>query len=188
MRLATAAGAGNHTWHAYLSTQSREGQGAINARDRMGPGPWYNFKGDVIAKGLADLHGDTSELARLGNNVTKLSALTEKGEIVPGLNDNPDPADRTWAYAATHPNSNRHEMLTGSTTDGRAYTDVGVDHTCSNWTSSAEGSGQIRGNVTGAAAQIRPSDRKDCGNGARDLAPPTRRARPAAPARPHRAR
>ena len=78
----------------------------------------------MIAKGLADLHGDTIELARLGNNMTKLSALTEKGEIVPGLNDNPDPKDRTWAYASSPPEFNRHEMLTGSTTDGRAYTDA----------------------------------------------------------------
>ena len=87
----------------------------------------------MIASDLAHLHGDTLELARLGNNVNKLTALTEKGEIVPGLNDNPDPKDRTWAYASDHPNSNRHEMLTGSQTDGRAYTD-NVDHTCGNWT------------------------------------------------------
>jgi hypothetical protein len=172
-RLATAAGGGNHTWHAYLSTQPRDGQPAINARDRIGQGPWHNFKGDMIAKGLADLHGDTIELARLGNNVTKLSALTEKGEIVPGLNDNPDPADRTWAYASTHPNSNRHEMLTGSTTDGRAYTNVSIDRTCNNWTSSAEGSGQIQGNVTGAAAQIGLSDRNGGGNGSWNSAHPT---------------
>jgi len=171
--LGGVAGAGNHTWHAYLSTQPRDGQPAINARDSIGQGPWYNFKGDMIAKGLADLHGDTIELARLGNNVTKLSALTEKGEIVPGLNDNPDPGDRTWAYASTHPNSNRHEMLTGSTTDGRAYTDISVDRTCNNWTSSAEGSGQIRGNVTGAAAEVGLSDRNGGGNGSLNSAHPT---------------
>src|SRR5258708_7370313 len=158
-RLATAAGTGNHTWHAYLSTQPRDGQAAINARDRIGQGPWYNFKGDMIAKGLADLHGDTIELARLGNNVTKLSALTEKGEIVAGLNDNPDPPDRTCAYASTHPNSNRHEILTGSTTDGHAYTDASLDRRCNNWTTSAQASGQIRGNVTGAAAEVGLSDR-----------------------------
>jgi hypothetical protein len=69
-RLATAAGAGSRTWHAYLSTQPRDGQPAINARDRIGQGPWYNLKGDMIAKGQADLHGDTLELARLGNNVS----------------------------------------------------------------------------------------------------------------------
>jgi hypothetical protein len=172
-QLATAAGAGSRTWHAYLSTQPRDGQPAVNARDRIGQGPWYNAKGDMIAKGLADLHGDTIELARLGNNVTKLSALTEKGEIVAGLNDNPDPKDRTWAYASTHPNSNRHEMLTGSTTDGRAYLDVSVDRTCNNWTSSAEGSGQIRGNVTGAAAEVGLSDRNGGGNGSWNSAHPT---------------
>jgi len=94
-------GAGGRTWHAYLSTQARGGESAINARDRIGQGPWHNVKGAMIAKGLADLHGDSLELARLGNNVTKLSALTEKGEIVPGLNDNPDPKDRTLAYAST---------------------------------------------------------------------------------------
>src|SRR5579864_2489335 len=90
-RLAAAVGAGNRIWHAYLSTQARGGEAAVNARDRIGQGPWHNAKGVMIAKGLADLHGDTLELARLGNIVTKLSALTEKGEIVPGLNDNPDP-------------------------------------------------------------------------------------------------
>ena len=125
-RLATAVGAGRRIWHAYLSTQPRDGRPAINARDRIGEGPWYNFKGDMIAKGLADLHGDTIELARLGNNVTKLSALTEKGEIVPGLNDNPDPADRTWAYASAHPDSNRHEMLTGLKRSTRRFLPAGL--------------------------------------------------------------
>ena len=172
-KLAAAAGAGNRTWHAYLSTQARPGEPAVDARDRIGSGPWYNAKGVMIAKGLDDLHGDTIEQARLGNNVTKLSALTEKGEIVAGLNDNPDPADRTWAYASIHPNSNRHEMLTGSQPDGRAFTDSGVDHTCSNWTSNAEGSGQIRGNVTGAAAQVGLSDRNGGGNGSWNSAHPT---------------
>ncbi len=85
--LAAAVGAGGYTWHAYLSTQGR--QPVVNARDRIGQGPWYNAKGEVIASDLAHLHGDTLELARLGNNVNKLTALTEKGEIVPGLNDNP---------------------------------------------------------------------------------------------------
>src|SRR5579872_3654924 len=62
--LATAAGAGNHTWHAYMSTQARGDQPAINARDRIGQGPWYNAKGDMVAHDLADLHGDTLEQAR----------------------------------------------------------------------------------------------------------------------------
>ena len=65
-RLATAAGAGAHTWHAYLSTQARPGQPAVNARDRIGKGPWYNFKGEMIAQDLAHLHGDTMELAHQG--------------------------------------------------------------------------------------------------------------------------
>lgn len=162
--LAAAAGAANHTWHAYMSTQARGDQPAVNARDRIGTGPWYNFKGDMIAKDVSDLHGDTIEQARLGNNITKLTALTEKGEIVPGLNDNPDKADRTWAYASTHPNSNRHEMLTGSQLDGRAYND-GMDHTCNNWTSSATGiSKDVRDNP-GSNAQIGLSDRNGGGNG-----------------------
>src|SRR5216684_2099514 len=70
-QLAAAAGAGNHTWHAYLSTQARPGQPAVNARDRIGSGPWYNAKGAMIAQDLAHLHGDTLEMARFGNNITK---------------------------------------------------------------------------------------------------------------------
>ena len=97
-------------------------------------GPWYNVKGEMIAHDLAHLHGDTLEQARLGNNVKKLTGLTEKGEIVPGLNDYADPQDNDWDYVKTTPNSNRHEMLTGSQTDGRAFTD-NIDHTCNNWTS-----------------------------------------------------
>lgn len=165
--LATAAGAGNHSWHAYMSTQAQPGhpdQPPINARDRIGQGPWYNAKGEMIARDLATLHGDTLELARLGNNLTKLTALTEKGEIVPGLNDNPDPKDRTWAYASTHSNSNRHEMLTGSQTDGRAYSDHN-DHTCSSWTSNATGHAQDLRDNPGPAAQIGLSDRNGGGNG-----------------------
>ena len=171
--LAVAAGAGGHTWHAYLSTQSRDGQPALNARDRIGQGPWYNAKGEMIARDLAQLHGDTIELARLDNNINKLTALTEKGEIVPGLNDNPDPQDRTWAYASTHPNSNRHEMLTGSQTDGRAYTD-NIDHTCGNWTIGTDAAlHSVRGNE-GPAAQIGLSDRNGGGNGSWNSSHPTR--------------
>lgn len=76
--LASRVGAGNKTWHAYLSTQERPGQPAINARDRIGTGPWYNAHGEMIAQGLAHLHGDTPELARLGNNITKLTNLSRK--------------------------------------------------------------------------------------------------------------
>jgi len=171
--LATAVGAGSHTWHAYLSTQAKDGQPAVNARDRIGQGPWYNAKGEMIARDLAQLHGDTLELARMDNNINKLTALTEKGEIVPGLNDNPDPKDRTWAYASEHANSNRHEMLTGSQTDGRAYTD-NIDHTCGNWTiGSDEGLHSVRGNE-GPAAQIGLSDRNGGGNGSWNSSHPTR--------------
>src|SRR6266699_6453524 len=80
--LATAVVAGNHTWHAYLSTQARGDRPALDARDRIGQGPWYNAKGTAIAQSLADLHGDTLDLARLGNNLNKVTALTEKGEVV----------------------------------------------------------------------------------------------------------
>jgi hypothetical protein len=120
--LAAAAGS-TKTWHAYLSTQ---GADAVNARDRIGAGPWYNAKGEKIANGLADLHGDTAELARLGNNVVKMSALNEKGEMINGRGDTP----------------NRHDMLTGSQTDGRGYTDA-ADHTCGNWTSETTGTAQL---------------------------------------------
>src|SRR4051812_39410808 len=122
-KLAAAAGAGSRTWRAYLSTS---GAGAVNARDRIGQGPWYNAKGARIAQSLADLHGDTLELARQGNNISKATALTEKGESIKGFGDNP----------------NQHDMLTGSQTDGRAYTDSG-DHTCQNWTSSGSGTAQL---------------------------------------------
>ena len=132
--LATAVGAGDRTWHAYLSTQPRPGQPAVNARDRVGAGPWHNFDGVMIARDAAHLHGDTLELARLGNNLTKQSGLTEKGQIVPGLTDYPHPRDGDWDYVRTTPYTNRHEVLTGSQTDGRAYSPE-LDYTCDNWTS-----------------------------------------------------
>ena len=74
-------------WHAYLSTQPSGNQPAVNARDRIGKGPWFNAQGIRIAKDVADLHGDTLEQARLGNNILKMTALTEKGEIVKGAGD-----------------------------------------------------------------------------------------------------
>src|ERR1700726_4497341 len=121
--LAAAAGAGSKTWHAYLSTQ---GAGAVNARDRIGTGPWTNAKNQVIAANVAELHGDTLEIARMGNRITKTSALSEKGEILNGIGDTP----------------NEHDILTGSQPDGRAYTDA-ADHTCNNWTSSGMGTAQL---------------------------------------------
>ena len=124
--LGAAAGQGSKTWHAYLSAAAAGGQPAVNARDRIGAGPWYNAKGARIAQSVADLHGDTVEVAQKGNNLTKTTALTEKGETVNGVGDTP----------------NRHDILTGSQTDGRAFTD-GVDHTCGNWTSNATGTAQL---------------------------------------------
>ena len=110
-------------WKAYLSTQ---GAGAVNARDRIGKGPWHNFRGQVISNDIGILHGDTIEQARIGNPLGKQLALTEKGELVNGVGDKP----------------NQHDILTGSTADGRAYTDT-ADHTCNNWTSNSAGSAQL---------------------------------------------
>ncbi len=121
--LATAVGRGAAVWHAYLSTQ---GPGAVNARDRIGSGPWHNARGQVISADNAVLHGDTIEQARLGNPIGKQLALNEKGELVNGVGDKP----------------NQHDILTGSTTDGRAFTDT-ADHTCNNWTSNGTGSAQV---------------------------------------------
>jgi hypothetical protein len=125
-KLATAAGAGNRTWHAYLSTSAADGKPAVNARDRIGKGPWHNAKGAMVAKDLGNLHGDTLDEARTGNLVTKNNGLTEKGDKVNGVGDTP----------------NTHDVLTGSQADGRAYTDA-ADHTCKNWTSGGEGTAQL---------------------------------------------
>jgi hypothetical protein len=115
--LAATAGRGEVKWVAYLSTQ---GANAVNARDRIGAGPWFNAKGQQIAASVAELHGDTIEQARMGNRIQKTTALNEKGEPVNGVGDTP----------------NQHDILTGSTPDGRAFTDA-ADHTCSNYTSNA---------------------------------------------------
>lgn len=125
-KLAAAAGAGDKTWRAYLSTSAADGKAAVNARDRIGTGPWQNFRGTVVAKDLATLIGDTVEAARMGNLITKNNALTEKGEMVNGVGSQP----------------NMHDILTGTGPDGRAYAD-GADHTCKNWTSEGEGSAQV---------------------------------------------
>jgi cyclase len=144
--LATAVGAGSKTWHAYLSTSAANGQAGGNARDRIGAGPWYNAKGARIAQNVADLQGDTLEAARRGNNLGKQTALTEHGEPVNGVGDNP----------------NRHDMLTGSQLDGTAFTD-GADHTCGNWTSGTTGT-----------AQLGHSDRNGGGNTSWNSAHPSR--------------
>jgi hypothetical protein len=118
-QLAQAVGAGSHTWHAYLSTQAADGQAAVNARDRIGKGPWQNSKGVVIAKDVAELHGDN-------NNISKQTALTEKGDVVNGRGDTP----------------NRHDALTGSQTDGTTFP-AGEDKTCHNWTGSTQGAAML---------------------------------------------
>lgn len=125
-KLAAAAGAGDKTWRAYLSTSAADGKPAVNARDRIGKGPWHNAKGTMVARDLEHLHGDTLDLARLGNLLTKNNSINEKGELVNGVGDKP----------------NMHDILTGTQPDGRAFTD-GQDHTCKNWTSGGEGTAQL---------------------------------------------
>ncbi len=113
--LAASVGAGDKTWRAYLSTT---GSGGVNARDRIGSGPWANFNGVIVADSVDQLHGD--------NNLTKETILTEKGAISNGRGDDP----------------NMHDILTGSGLDGTAQMDE-ADTTCGNWTSSGEGSALV---------------------------------------------
>ena len=168
-KLAIAVGAGDQTWRAYLSTQARPGAPAINARDRIGSGPWHNYDGVMIASSVAHLHGDTIEIARMGNNLHKQSGLTEKGAIVPGLYDYLDPRDIDWEYVKNTPYSNRHEVLTGSQPDGRAYP-PDIDYTCDNWTSNEDpdpelGVPGLYGGPDQPNAQIGFPDREGGGNG-----------------------
>jgi hypothetical protein len=138
------------TWRAYLSTQERPGQPAINARDRIGKGPWYNAHGAMVAKDVDDLHSPE-------NNVHE-TALNELGQMTPGEGTPADPRDQSWAYMQTHPYSIRHEILTGTQPDGRAFP-PGRDHTCNNWTSEEEGNSPLRArNNTGPGAEIGKSD------------------------------
>jgi hypothetical protein len=126
-KLAQAGGAAAKTWHAYLSTQAADGKPAVNARDRIGRGPWQNAKGVVIAKDVAELHS--------ANKVNKDSSLTEKGEVVNGYGDQP----------------NRHDILTGSQPDGTAFAGAD-DRTCKNWTSSTQGAAMVgHSDVSGPA-------------------------------------
>jgi hypothetical protein len=117
--LAEAAGAGEKTWRAYLSTQAVGETRAVEARSRIGEGPWYNANGVMIAQDLTDLH--------VGNNIRRETALDENGETVNARGDQP----------------NKHDMLTGARPDGTAFPSGGdnPDRTCSNWTSSADGEG-----------------------------------------------
>jgi hypothetical protein len=118
-KLAAAAGAGSRTWRAYLSTSASAGQPAVNAKDRIGTGPWVNAKGVEVAKDVAHLHSDQ-------NNLSKQNSITEKGEVVNGRGDTP----------------NRHDILTGSLADGTAPP-ADPNQTCNNWTSAAEGSALV---------------------------------------------
>jgi hypothetical protein len=117
--LAKAAGAAALTWRAYLSTTPKDGAQGVNARDRIGTGPWYNVTGTMIAQSVTQLHDSTA-------NLTKETILTEKGAKVNGRGDTP----------------NMHDILTGSTREGTAYP-PGTDSTCNNWTSSGEGSARV---------------------------------------------
>jgi hypothetical protein len=114
--LAKAAGSTLTNWHAYLSTTEPGGTEGVNARDRIGRGPWHNAKGEMIAKNLDDLHSSA-------HKVSKQTALTEKGETVPGRGDA----------------VNQHDILTGSDPNGM-FSTAGGDTTCGNWTKNGEGS------------------------------------------------
>lgn len=132
--LASAVGRGDAAWRAYLSTQ---GPDAVNARDRIGSGPWHNARGQLIGRSVAELHGDTLEQARMGVILGKWFSPNEKGEVITGAGDTP----------------NRHDILTGTQPDGRAHP-PGEDRTCANWTSNTAG-----------RAQVGHSDKQGGGNG-----------------------
>jgi hypothetical protein len=117
--LAQAVGTGNRTWHAYLSTSAADGKPAVNARDRIGKGPWQNAKGVVIAKDVDDLHSNN-------NKINKETGLSEKGETINASGDKP----------------NMHDILTGSQPDGHAFSGSD-DMTCHNWTSSTTGTAML---------------------------------------------
>jgi hypothetical protein len=121
-QLAQAAGAGGRTWRAYLSAAAAGPQPMVNARDRVGNGPWYNAKGALIAYNVADLHGDVQ---RDRNSINKEFALNEKGLPVNGRGDTP----------------NMHDILTGSDSHGRALLGAAASTTCNNWTSNTTGAG-----------------------------------------------
>ena len=131
--LAQAAGAPDRSWRAYLSTQATAGQPAINARDRIGAGPWRNARGELIAGSVAELHA--------GNNLTKQTAVTERGEVVPGVGDTPV----------------QHDILTGSQADGTAFA-TAEDRTCGNWTrGGAEGTAFVGHSDRRGLAETEPA-------------------------------
>ena len=118
--LAESVGAGGKTWRAYLSTSGADGEAAVNARDRIGKGPWSSANGVQVASDVADLHSDT-------NKLSKENSISESGDVVNGRGDSP----------------NRHDILTGSNLDGTAFSDD-QDHTCRDWTySGSDGSAQV---------------------------------------------
>ncbi len=117
--LAEAVGSDNRTWHAYLSAQATEDGAAVNARDRIGEGPWYNSIGVLVAHNVEELHGEDA-------NLNKEASLNEKGEPVNGRGDSP----------------NMHDILTGSQLDGTVFPGEN-DTTCRNWTSHGDGSAQV---------------------------------------------
>lgn len=118
-QLAERHGAGAKTWHAYLSTQASDGKTAVDARDRIGKGPWQNFKGEIVAQNVDDLHSDN-------NKLSMNTSLSERGQLIPGVGFAP----------------NRHDVLTGSTSEGRAFP-PNEDRTCRNWTSSTQGAAMV---------------------------------------------
>ena len=118
-QLAQGAGAGSKTWRAYLSTQAAGGAQAVNARDRIGNGPWVNFKKEPVAQNVDDLHSASNKLG-------PQTSLTERGTVVAGVGYTP----------------NYHDVLTGSQPDGRAFP-AGEDRTCGNWTKSTQGAAMV---------------------------------------------
>ncbi len=131
--LAAAAGAGNRTWRAYLSAEATDVTGPVNARDRIGSGPWYNANGVMVAANLAQLHDPA------GNALNKENSLTETGAVVNGRGDEP----------------NMHDILTGSFADGTLYIEKDIrSTTCSNWTA---------GDETGVLARVGHHDRQGGG-------------------------
>ena len=147
-KLATEAGATNRTWHAYLSAAATASSPAVNARDRIGTGPWFNYKGVQIAREIEQLHGE--------NHITKATVLTQKGDTVNGRGDTP----------------NRHDILTGSTLQGTVV-DGPDDNTCSNWTSSAATGGAMVGHFDRVGGGANPtswnSAHKSSGCGLKEL-------------------
>jgi hypothetical protein len=147
--LAAAVGAGSLAWRAYLSVQAAGGQPAVNARDRIGSGPFFNHRGVQIARNVDLLHSDSA-------NITKQTVLTEKGDTISGRGDQ----------------TNNHDILTGSTADGRAFP-AGEDNTCANWTSNAAGGAMLghhdRLGAGGAAPTSWNSSHRSRGCGQTDL-------------------